>query len=173
MAFWSWACGFFGKCMAIRNFSWVIPGKLAGSAMPGGSMHAVDAYVGADILELHEKGVRGLLTLAPVIEGFGKVCEQTGLSWLYCPIEDFSAPGDPALFARIVDRAVALLRADQPVCVHCRAGIGRTGLGLACILGRYLAIDGAAAMQALTRQRPGLETGRQIEFVNRFLEDGI
>jgi atypical dual specificity phosphatase len=146
-----------------------MPGKLAGSAMPGGTMYAVDAYAGADLQELRSHGVSTVCSLAPVVEGFAGLCERNGLRWLYYPIEDFGVPRDIRAFERVIQEAVEHIRADEAVCVHCRAGIGRTGIGLACIVGRYLGLDGEAALKTVRRRRSGVETDIQSAFIYQFL----
>jgi hypothetical protein len=60
------------------------------------------------------------------------------------PTPDFGLP-DPAALNRAVGEALAQLRRDpgRPVHVGCRAGIGRTGLFLAC-LARAAGVEGDA-----------------------------
>ncbi|MBD3343955.1 MAG: hypothetical protein GF401_02710, partial [Chitinivibrionales bacterium] len=49
--------------MALKNFSWIIPDTLAGSALPGGAMYLNDEYALSDLRELYELGVRRLISL--------------------------------------------------------------------------------------------------------------
>jgi protein-tyrosine phosphatase len=60
------------------------------------------------------------------------------------PIDDFGVP-DPAALRKAVAAALAQLRAhpERPMHVGCRAGIGRTGLFLAC-LARAAGVEGDA-----------------------------
>lgn len=133
--------------MGLDNFSWLIEGKLAGSARPGG-----DGPEEPDLQFLQEQGIRAIVTLCH------KTCnpellEKYGLMSRYLPVDDFKAPG-----LELVEKAVGYierrLENNQPVLVHCRAGYGRTGTILAC----YLIKRGMGPGQALAevrRARPG------------------
>jgi atypical dual specificity phosphatase len=133
--------------MGLDNFSWLIEGKLAGSARPGG-----DGPEEPDLQFLQEQGIRAIVTLCH------KTCnpellEKYGLMSKYLPVDDFKAPG-----LELVEKAVGYierrLENNQPVLVHCRAGYGRTGTILAC----YLVKRGMLPSQALAevrRARPG------------------
>jgi hypothetical protein len=156
--------------MALQNFSWVIPDRLAGSAMPGKSVHPVDAHVYTDLQELFTIGIRCLLSLRDMPEFFGGLCERAGIRWISYPIPDFGVPSDIKAFEQMVRNAVAVLKKDIPLCVHCYAGIGRTGIVLACIVGIYFSIDGEAAIEKVRNDRLALETDEQIVFVNTFLD---
>jgi protein-tyrosine phosphatase len=155
--------------MAVDNFSWVIPGKLAGCAMPGGSGVASYPYLDADLLELHEQGVEVLISLKDVPPGFEQRVGAAGLVWHSFPIEDFGLPQDKQAFEGLVEFVLAQMREGRGVCAHCHAGIGRTGLLLGCVLGRYLGIDGALAVRSIRKNRPSLDTPAQVDFVHRFL----
>jgi atypical dual specificity phosphatase len=66
-------------------------------------------------------------------------------------------------------RFIAEQRAEQqPVAVHCEAGLGRTGTMLAT----YLISQGASAESAIRRVREvekvAVETTRQIQFLEQF-----
>jgi len=155
--------------MAIQNFSWVIQNKLAGCALPGRPLCNVKADVLADLRELYGKGIRCLLSLTEVPEFFGQLCKKAGLKWLYLPIPDFGIPYNVQEFERIVREAVQNLENGVSLCVHCNAGVGRTGFVLASILGIYLSIDGYDAINRVRDKRLAIETDEQTSFVNNFL----
>ncbi len=139
----------------LANFGWVLPGRLAGMAYP-----RPDAGP-----ELRTLGIRAVLTLTEsppepflVREGFTVHHE---------PVTDFEAPSPAAL-----ERAVAFVRRhldrDEPVAVHCRAGIGRTGTALAAVL-VSLGHGARDAIDVVRSKRPGsLETSGQESAVMAF-----
>ena len=149
----------------LANFSWVIPGLLAGAALPGNG----GSGLAEDLQELRRLGIRHLVSLTDAAERFGPACVRAGLVWEYFPIPEFDIPEDAGAFHELVERLLARLSAGQAVGVHCYAGVGRTGLLLACLLGRYHRLGAAETIRRLRLLRPALETADQERFVHRYL----
>src|SRR5690349_6150150 len=93
------------------------------------------------------------------------------------PIPDHGVPASPAHLADILECLRQALRARRVVYLHCRAGIGRTGLVAACLLTE----QGLSAEEALAelnrrwslsgraRDWPSVpESGLQTEYVRRW-----
>lgn len=146
----------------VPNFSWVLPGRLAGSGMPARGQGALagDAYVG-----LYENGLR---TIASLLErpSPSAALEAAGLVSLHFPIGDFGTPRDPQAFAAFVDAVHAEVLAGRPTLVHCWAGIGRCGMFLATYLARHEGVAPMDAVRRIRRLRPGsIETSDQVAVV--------
>jgi hypothetical protein len=155
--------------LSVENFSWVIPKKLAGCAMPGGTGDLLAERMLADLSWLHREGVRCLISLHEMPQAMGELCEETGIEWFHFPVEDFDIPRDRDAFAGLVYGAIDMINKARPVCVHCLAGVGRTGLLLSCIAGIYFSLDGEKAIALVKKSRQAFDTGLQGEFVSRFL----
>jgi hypothetical protein len=157
-----------GLIMALDNFSWVIPQKLAGSALPGGRLSTVRPFLESDIRELTGQGVSCLVSLLRVHPMLPQVCDEHGLCWLSYPIEDFGLPDDQRSFDSLITDLVGRIEAGGSVCVHCRMGVGRTGIVLACVVGRLFGIPGQQAIRTVRKVRTAIETGEQVAFVEEF-----
>lgn len=143
----------------LRNFRFLIPGKLAGMAHPGWRERLPDS-LGA----LRDKGIGAIVSLDE--EGLADdILAEHGFAYRHFPIEDFSAPtiDQARAFAAFVDEQIAQGRG---VAAHCWAGIGRTGTMLAC----YLIWTGESAEAATRRIRRwgGIETREQESFLIEF-----
>jgi protein-tyrosine phosphatase len=160
----------------IDNFSWVIQNKLAGSAIPdeayGGrsTLFGAARTSGTDLVDLHARGIRTLVSLTNRAEDLGPYCRAAGLRWHYYPITDFGIPHRIDSFDNLITAIIDSMDRNMPVCVHCYAGIGRTGLVLCCTVGRYLQLPGDRAIAAVRRIRSALETREQESFVRRYLD---
>jgi len=124
------------------NFSWLIEDKLAGSGMPT-SVSEVDWVV--------KQGVRSIVTMTEnaLPESWVK-----DVKYLHVPTEDLSAP-DMDKIDEAVEFINFRIQNDEPVMVHCAAGIGRTGTILACYLIKYHKHSAKDAIQKVRKERPG------------------
>jgi atypical dual specificity phosphatase len=154
------------------NFSWVLPGRLAGLSLPGLGETRDLRRGGLALAELRSLGVDCLVSLTDQAAGFGPACAAAGLSWEYFPIPEFDVPEDTPAFHRLMARLLGRLEAGQALAAHCYAGIGRTGLLLACLLGRLEGLPGEEAIRRLRLLRPALETPDQERFVVSYLRSG-
>ena len=160
----------------IDNFSWVIRGKLAGSAIPdeayGGrtALFGTGGTIATDLADLYGRGIRCLVSLTDRAEDLGPHCGAAGLDWHYYPITDFGIPESIDSFDNLITVIIDSMNRSRPVCVHCFAGIGRTGLVLCCTVGRYLQLPAAQAIARVRKIRSALETREQERFVRRYLD---
>ena len=91
------------------------------------------------------------------------------LQLLRFPVPDFDVPANTAAFRNFLLDLLRRLGDGESIYLHCRAGLGRTGTALACLL----VLAGESARDAVTLVRtsyqPGaVETSRQQRFVESF-----
>lgn len=94
-----------------------------------------------------------------------KLCAASGIEFASFPIRDRGVPESAAAFHGFVDQLTLRVRAGDAVAVHCRAGIGRSGLTVASILLR-LGIPADEVFSVVSKAR-GLsvpDTAEQIEW---------
>ena len=124
------------------NFSWIIEGKLAGSAIPTSK---------DEIKWLHEQGVKSIVTIReePLDEDW-----TTDMNYLHILSDDMGVPTFDDL-KNSVDFIHQRIENNEPVMVHCLAGLGRTGTLLACYLIKYEKMTAEDAIQLVREKRHG------------------
>jgi atypical dual specificity phosphatase len=149
-----------GRNIMSLNLSWVINGKLAGSRGPRSKQ---------DLLFVKEHGLGALVRLVEIDEALvtSQDVNNVGLEDYHEPVRDFKAPTQMQI-DKIVDYIDSNLERGVPVDVSCNAGIGRTGVILAC----YLVHKGLTAKDALKLVRKkrgrGPEMPEQVEAVTDY-----
>ena len=124
------------------NFSWLIEGKLAGSAIPT-STDEVEWAI--------EQGVKSIVTVKeePLDDTWIK-----DVNYLHVHSNDMGVPTFDDL-KESVDFIHNRIEDNEPVMVHCLAGLGRTGTILACYLIKYEKMSAEDAIQHVREKRHG------------------
>lgn len=87
---------------------------------------------------------------------------------IHFPIQDYGVPEEKDLI-ELVDRINDYALKGLNILIHCRAGIGRTGLVLACLKRKIENYDAFEAINAVRTKIPGaVETEEQRKFVAQF-----
>ena len=145
----------------LPNFSWVVPDRLAGMARPGRS-NPLDE----DLAALHELGIVLLVSLTETPTSPASAAAHD-IEVLHIPVPDMTAPSMEQLH-QFTQRAVLSVQGEQPLAIHCEAGMGRTGTFLASwFVAQGMGADDAIA--EIRRLRPGsIETEEQEQAVRDF-----
>lgn len=141
----------------LPNFSWLNENRIA--AMPYPQSEVAFTL-------LYEMGIRAILNLSEMAYPYATPA-TTGMLTRHIPVPDFTAPT-----LQQAQEAVAMISSclenQQPVAVHCMAGLGRTGTILACYL---VSMDMPAnnAIIVIREWRPGsIETLEQEAVVYEY-----
>lgn len=97
-----------------------------------------------------------------------KIAEANGIQFISLPVPDRGVPASVPAFLSLAARVSAALARGSNVAVHCRQGIGRSGLFAAGVL----ATSGVSAEEAIqvvsaARGLPVPETPDQVQWVHR------
>jgi ADP-ribosylglycohydrolase len=157
--------------LPLGNYYWVLPRQLLAGEHPGG---AGESATRARLASLAAAGIGAFidLTREEEFESYQGLLPQD-TPYLRHPIPDHGLPHDAAQMSAILADIRAQLAAGRCVYLHCRAGIGRTGMTAGCLLAE--SHGGEAAIEALNHlwqmsarsaSWPSIpETDAQTEFV--------
>jgi hypothetical protein len=161
----------------LPNTYWVIPGRLLAGEYPLGA--ADDADARARLARLDEAGIDYFIDLTEEYElpGYRHLLPARS-THVRSAIIDTWVPDTAAQMQKILSDIRAALSLDRRVYVHCRAGIGRTGLVIGCYLAEEQQ-NGKSALKRLNllwRQSARAEswpkvpqTRKQADYVRRWL----
>ena len=137
------------------NFSWIIKGKLAGSARPENE---------AQLKWLRAKGIKAVVCLNKERPLDDKQVQALGFEYLFVPVRDFTAPEQEDI-TEFVRFTTEMIGHDMPVAACCGAGIGRTGTMLAAYLVTLCASPEEALREIEEKRGVGVESYAQREAV--------
>jgi len=99
----------------------------------------------------------------------GSQAAAHGLTFISFPIPDRQVPDSESKLAKVLDQLNSELASGKNAVVHCRQGIGRTGLVAACLL-ITKGVAPATAVERLSTARglPVPETAEQRQWIDHF-----
>lgn len=151
-------------------------GKLAVSTRPRGEEWLEDEVAGwrragldviASFLEEEEAAQLGLNAEREIVE-------SSGLRFLSLPIPDRGVPSSMVHTVELLNEMTSALAAGKNVALHCRQGVGRSGMMAAAAL-VAVGVSPSAAVKTVTSAR-GVnvpETLRQMEWLRLFAEQRL
>ena len=125
--------------------------------------------------EIAGLGELGVTTLVSLLEDWeerelslsaeSEIAKANGIDFISYPIVDRSVPADLASFEELVKDLTQRINDGNGVAIHCRAGIGRSGITAASVLVQ-LGIDPKNVFEIITKARryPVPDTYEQIEW---------
>jgi protein-tyrosine phosphatase len=151
------------------NHAW--PGRVALSARPRGG-----DWLSDEVADWKRNGIGLVLSLLEQPEekdldlrGEATEVRRQGLEFTSFPIPDRQVPASEAKLAQALDKVEHALSGSKNVLVHCRQGVGRTGLIAACLLMRKGISPGAAVEQVSAARGVAVpETDEQREWIDHY-----
>ena len=145
----------------LAGFRWILPGRLAGSGLPG----LLDE-LSNDLAFLRAEGLARIVTLTQ--RPLPSAVADAGFEVIHFPIPDMGIP-TPRACAQVCQGLIEELEA-RPVLLHCRGGLGRTGTVAACCLVSL----GRAPEQALSEvravNRNYVQSPAQVQFIRHYAD---
>jgi len=147
------------------------PGRLAVASRPRGGDWLED-----EMSDWRKAGIDTVLSLLMAeeeqdldLKNEARKVKAQGMKFMSFPIPDRQVPRSESEVAAIVEKLDADLSSGKNVVVHCRQGIGRTGLVAACLLVTK-GLSPGAAVESLSAAR-GLqvpETAEQRRWIDHY-----
>jgi protein-tyrosine phosphatase len=147
------------------------PGRVAMAARPRGG-----DWLGDEIADWKRSGINTVLSLLEPAEEKDldlrdeqSEVQRQGLEFLSFAISDRQVPGSDEKLAQALEKVDRALSNGKNVLVHCRQGVGRSGLVAACLLVRKGMSPGAAVEKASAARGVAVpETEAQREWIDHF-----
>jgi len=140
------------------GFSWIERPLLAAMARPEGL---------EELQWLRREGIELLISLTedPLRRDW---INEAGLMGMHLPVEDMQPPS-PEQLEQCLSAVRRAHDKNMGVGIHCGAGLGRTGVVVACYLIANKGLSAKNAIARVRRLRPGsIETDQQEEAIHTF-----
>jgi atypical dual specificity phosphatase len=124
------------------GFYWVLKGRLAGSAYPTECLDWL----------YHKQGIRALVSLEPLAPDEARHATHLGFELANVSITDFT-PGTSEQRQAALTHIDRFLERGLPTLVHCKGGLGRTGMILAIYLVTHMGLEPQAAIKQIRHLR--------------------
>jgi ADP-ribosylglycohydrolase/protein-tyrosine phosphatase len=146
------------QSLPLSNYYWALPERLLAGEHPAG---ATAEATQARLQSLLASGINCFIDLTQEHEqGSYERSLPASVQYLRRPLPDHGTPERPEAMAEILDCLRAALAQGQRVYLHCRAGIGRTGMTIGCLLAET-GYAGEAALEELNRLWQQSQRARQ------------
>jgi protein-tyrosine phosphatase len=147
------------------------PGKLALASRPRG-----DDWLQDEMAAWRRAGIDTVLSLLTPdeeqdldLKGEAHEARARGMKFASLPIPDRQVPNSESELSAALDRLDADLSAGKNVVIHCRQGVGRTGLVAACLLVvKGLTPEAAVKTLSAARGTPVPETAEQRHWIDHY-----
>lgn len=158
-----------------------LPGRIGLTFLPGKKGDALygapwDRDLGEDLRAILDWGAEAVVSLLEPHEfdllgvpDFPKVMSAQGFRWALLEIRDSDVPDSrfESAWPVVQPELVAILRRGGSIVVHCRGGLGRTGLVVSRLLVE-LGLEAEKAISLVREVRPGaVETWEQEEYIRQ------
>jgi len=98
----------------------------------------------------------------------GRACSAVGLEFLHFPIADRGIPESRLHFENLVSELFVKINSGISIAIHCRAGIGRSGMVAAALLiNDGNTVDAAIEAVSASRNVTTPDTEEQVEFLQQ------
>ena len=149
---------------SLNEFYWIIPDVVAGMQRPG---LLTDFDSDLKILKQLEVSLVVSLTQQPIDAA---LLEAKGIKGHHCAIQDMSIPSINQA-DQLVDYCIDAVKNGHKIVFHCKAGLGRTGLMLACFLVKYKQMNAILAIETIRSvNHRYIQTEEQFQFVSKYQE---
>lgn len=156
------------------NLHWINgpwPGRLAVAARPRGG-----DWLDEEIRAWRQAGVDAVVSLLTPdeerdldLESEQREVRRRGMKFISLPIPDRQVPSSQSAVGATLEEVDTSLSSGRNVVIHCRQGIGRSGLIAACLL-IAKGLSSGAALESVSAARgvPVPETEEQRRWIDRF-----
>ncbi|GAB4817658.1 hypothetical protein N2152v2_004704 [Parachlorella kessleri] len=158
------------------DLNWIVPGKLLAFSGPSAQPRHFGGwrtYMPEDYIEyFREKGVTAVVRLNKKMYEAGRFT-QYGVKHYEMYFPDGTCPSEPIMY-RFLD---VVEKEPGALAVHCKAGLGRTGVLICCYMIKYYGFTAQEAMGYIRVCRPGSVIGPQqhylLHYAPRLLQEGM